>query len=384
METDRISSLPCEIMDNILKYLPLCEAVRTSILSREWRYKWETTPCVLFGSTCKVNIQRQYDWVSIIDRILLLHKGSITKFSLTIADLRMCRGIDNWLYFLSNCHVEELTLCFDFPDSHPVISQFLFTLDRLTRLFLVYGELKPPPTFRGFERLIRLDLFNVCISAGEFKSFISKCPLLEYIKLESFGPRAIANIEIDAPNLKFFSYRGRLHSICFKNTLLLEEMAFLAGGGSGGGVPKKLPNDLNHMHHLCFWIMNLSTIAEVSCALCLIRSSPKLQSLKITALGLRNPENLETAAQFIKAQQECEITLSCLENINIRNFSGLEPEMEFVKLLLSAATALRKLEIITKNNNVSGKARTEVFEELVSSRRASKQAEIIIRDFDQI
>ncbi|KAL0322971.1 UNVERIFIED_CONTAM: hypothetical protein Sangu_1916400 [Sesamum angustifolium] len=295
----------------------------------------------------------------------------------------MCRGIDNWLYFLSNCHVEELTLCFDFPDSHPVISQFLFTLDRLTRLFLVYGELKPPPTFRGFERLIRLDLFNVCISAGEFKSFISKCPLLEYIKLESFGPRAIANLEIHAPNLKFFSYRGRLRSICFKNTLLLEEMTvtshrnknlhemsrnlaisepyysnvvtilgqlpsitkltvnrdflqFLAGGGSGGGVPKKLPNDLNHMHHLCFWIMNLSTIAEVSCALCLIRSSPKLQSLKITALGLRNPENLETAAQFIKAQQECEITLSCLENINIRNFSGLEPEMEFVKLLLSA------------------------------------------------
>ncbi|XP_020548592.1 F-box/FBD/LRR-repeat protein At1g13570-like [Sesamum indicum] len=433
METDRISSLPCDVIDNILKYLPLCEAVRTSVLSREWRYQWETIPCLVFGSTCKVNLLRKYDWVSIIDQILLLHKGSITKFSLTIADLKMCRGIDNWLRFLSNCHVEELTFCFDFPDSHPVISEFLFTLDELTHLCLVYGELKPPPAFRGFERLVRLDLFNVFISAGEFKSFISKCPMLEYMKLESFGTKAIGDLEIDAPNLKFFSYRGRLSSICFKNTLLLAEMTmtshrlkslhdlqmpndfakfepndsnvvrilgqlpsitkltvnrdflqYLAGGGSGDGVPKKLPNDLNHMRLLTFWIINLSTIAEVTCALCLIRSSPKLQSLTITALGLRNPENLKTAAEFIKAQQECEITLSSLENINIRNFSGLEPEMEFVKLLLSAATALRKLEIITKNSNVSGKARPEIFEELVSSRRASVQAEIIVRDFDHI
>ncbi|KAK4387625.1 F-box/FBD/LRR-repeat protein [Sesamum angolense] len=371
METDRISSLPCEIMDNILKYLPLCEAVRTSILSREWRYKWETTPCVLFGSTCKVNVQRQYDWVSIIDRILLLHKGSITKFSLTIADLRMY--------------------------SHPVISQFLFTLDRLTRLFLSMvssSRLPHSEDLKGSSDLI-FSMSAFPLENSKVLSLNVRC--LSIYKLESFGPRAIANLEIDAPNLKFFSYRGRLRSIFFKNTLLLEEMAVtshrnknlhemprnlaisepyysnvvtilvLGWSGSGGGVPKKLPNDLNHMHHLCFWIMNLSTIAEVSCALCLIRSSPKLQSLKITALGLRNPENLETAAQFIKAQQECEITLSCLENINIRNFSGLEPEMEFVKLLLSAATALRKLEIITKNNNVSGKARTEVFEELVSA-----------------
>ncbi|KAL0432606.1 UNVERIFIED_CONTAM: F-box/FBD/LRR-repeat protein [Sesamum latifolium] len=130
METDLISSLPCDVIDNILKYLPLNDAVKTSILSREWRYKWETVPCVVLESTCKVNLVRKYDWVSIIDRIILLHKGSITKFSLTIADLEMCRGSDNWLHFLSNCHVEELTLRFGVRDSHPVISQFLFTVDQ--------------------------------------------------------------------------------------------------------------------------------------------------------------------------------------------------------------------------------------------------------------
>ncbi|KAL0432607.1 UNVERIFIED_CONTAM: hypothetical protein Slati_2595000 [Sesamum latifolium] len=168
---------------------------------------------------------------------------------------------------------------------------------------------------------------------------------------------------------------GQLPSIT-KLTVNRDFLQFLAEGEGGGGVPKKLPNDLNHMQHLCFCMIDLSTIAEVTCALCLIGSSPKLQSLEINALGLRNPENLKTAAEFIKGQQESEIPHSCLENINIRNFSGLEPEMEFVKLLLSAATALRKLEIFT---SVSAKTRTGIFEELVSSRRASKQAEIIIQ-----
>ncbi|KAK4434310.1 F-box/FBD/LRR-repeat protein [Sesamum alatum] len=421
MATDIISSLPCEVIDNILKYLPLFDAVRTSTLSREWRYKWVTIPHLIFDSTCMGNLLWKYNAVSIIDKILLLHKGSITKFTLTFADSKICPHIDNWLCFLSKC--EELTLCFDCSGSYPMISQLLFTLDQLTHLYLVHGELMPPPIFKGFERLVRLNLVNVSMAAGDFKSFICKCPMLEYVMVESFGPKAIGDLEIDAPNLKFFSYRGKLNSIYFKNASRLAEMSIIAHKLkmpqdfplfeeshsnvlkflsqipsitkltcnrnftqylARDGVPHKLPNNLNHMRFLSFWVIDLSTIAEVSCALCLIRSSPKLQSLVITALGLRDRENLKTAAQFLKEQQACEIPLTRLESIYIRNFSGLESEMEFVKLLLLAATALKKLEIISKHNNVSRKARHEMFEELATSRRASTHAEIIIRDFEII
>ncbi|KAK4364830.1 hypothetical protein RND71_016188 [Anisodus tanguticus] len=37
---DRISSLPCDILEKILGCLPLRDAIRTSVLSKQWSYKW--------------------------------------------------------------------------------------------------------------------------------------------------------------------------------------------------------------------------------------------------------------------------------------------------------------------------------------------------------
>ncbi|PHT58770.1 hypothetical protein CQW23_01133 [Capsicum baccatum] len=37
---DRISNLPCNVTEQILGSLPLRDTLRTSILSRDWRYKW--------------------------------------------------------------------------------------------------------------------------------------------------------------------------------------------------------------------------------------------------------------------------------------------------------------------------------------------------------
>ena len=39
---DTISNLPCNVLDVILGCLPWKDAVKTSILSKDWRYKWVT------------------------------------------------------------------------------------------------------------------------------------------------------------------------------------------------------------------------------------------------------------------------------------------------------------------------------------------------------
>ncbi|KAK4434997.1 hypothetical protein Salat_0662700 [Sesamum alatum] len=91
------------------------------------------------------------------------------------------------------------------PCNHPLISQLLFTLDQFAHSYLVHGELRLPFAFRGFGRLATLDLVNVSMVVEDFKSFIFKCPILEYVTVQSFGPKAIGDLEIDAPNVKFFS-----------------------------------------------------------------------------------------------------------------------------------------------------------------------------------
>jgi len=39
---DTISNLPCNVLDGILGCLPWKDAVKTNILSKDWRYKWVT------------------------------------------------------------------------------------------------------------------------------------------------------------------------------------------------------------------------------------------------------------------------------------------------------------------------------------------------------
>ncbi|KAK4434299.1 hypothetical protein Salat_0592700 [Sesamum alatum] len=280
-------------------------------------------------------------------------------------------------------------------------------------------EMRLPPAFKGFNRLLRLNLESVRIAPSALKKLISKCPMLEYMDLYNLDCD-IEEFDIDAPNLKSFSYFGSFYSICFKNASHLAKMSVSLGdinvldydmfedyeifdpyecdrnvievlgqlssleSDSGflqflarGGVPRKFPINLNHLTDLCLSFLHFDRMAEVMCALCLIRSSPNLQSLKIISLETFGV-NMK-ATQYLKAQQKHEIPLGCLKIVKICWFSGMEPEMEFVKLLLSAATVLRKLEI-----NYVYAAETEkgskTFKELLSFSRASAKAQIIFQD----
>ena len=68
-EEDIISSMPDDVINNILKRLPIHEAVRTGILSREWRYKWTILTQLVLNTPLRGYRYRG----NIISRLLLLH-----------------------------------------------------------------------------------------------------------------------------------------------------------------------------------------------------------------------------------------------------------------------------------------------------------------------
>lgn len=74
---------------------------------------------------------------------------------------------------------------------------------------------KPPPTFKGFSRLVNLELENVVIVKENFGSFISNCPLLEQLRLDDCS--SFDSLKINAPNLKVFSFLGFFKLISFKS-----------------------------------------------------------------------------------------------------------------------------------------------------------------------
>ena len=88
---DRISELPLHIQEIILCFLPIQDAVRTSVLSRKWRHCWTTIPNLIFNHRLSIFLRLdRYDgdhvkaikFVSVVNKLLLLHNGPILKFSL--------------------------------------------------------------------------------------------------------------------------------------------------------------------------------------------------------------------------------------------------------------------------------------------------------------
>ncbi|CAI9781027.1 unnamed protein product [Fraxinus pennsylvanica] len=112
----------------------------------------------------------------------------------------------------------EISLGYKIPSS-------LFMYLQLKHLKLSACLINPPPTFKGFNRLIRLELCNVNIDAEVLKSLISSCPLLEQLLLDF--PIEF-DLEIDAPMLRLFQLRCFCSSIYIKRSLHLAAVTVTA------------------------------------------------------------------------------------------------------------------------------------------------------------
>lgn len=222
---DLISDLPQSIIESILTRLPIRDAVRTSILSSKWRYKWSTLTQLVFDEKCVILSNDQCEvedsLVKFITRALFLHQGPIHKFQLSTTHMTCCPDIDQWLLFLSRNDIKELVLELGEGEWFRVPS-CLFNCKKLTRLELFRCEFDPPPGFKGFLCLKSLNLHQVLVSPEAIESLISSCPLLESLALSYFDSLALT---IRAPNLKYLCLEGEFKDICLENTPLLVAMS---------------------------------------------------------------------------------------------------------------------------------------------------------------
>ncbi|KAF6149647.1 hypothetical protein GIB67_017380 [Kingdonia uniflora] len=77
--TDILDDLPDGILEAILGCLPLKEAARTSVLSREWRYKWFIIPKLVFNEnfmkpTSEDGLIKHLKLVNVVDKVLFRHR----------------------------------------------------------------------------------------------------------------------------------------------------------------------------------------------------------------------------------------------------------------------------------------------------------------------
>ncbi|KAH0645515.1 hypothetical protein KY290_034305 [Solanum tuberosum] len=144
----------------------------------------------------------------------------------------------------------------------------------------------PPHGFKGFKKLISLDLLHVTFVPSIFTNIISKSPLLERLRLCSCTN--FDTLEIDVGNLKFFEFIGETKSISFKNAPMLEKF----------------------FHYM-----------------------PSLLELNLCGSILENFYD----ANHSRAEK--------LQRVHVNLFMGLEMKMKFMKFILASAPVLKEVFI---------------------------------------
>ncbi|KAK1379906.1 FBD domain-containing protein [Heracleum sosnowskyi] len=363
-EKDRISVLPRNTQETILCFLPIKDAVRTSILSRNWRHCWTRIPCLVFdqdilsqnsrnNSICHGAEISAYKFGCVINKVLLLHDAPVLRFSLSFrffCDALIIHDyLDQWIPLFSRKGIKQLTI----EGYGGEFEAHNFSSLNLTHLRLVNVWFPYTPAFGGLTYLRVIELIGVETT----EQSIFNCPVLE--KLTLLVTKGLSHTNFCAPNLEYLHqhHRERIFEYSLAGLENLKEYSFRLSGDpitqpetpnvvdvltslhkiekfsiakyfikylAAGGSPNRLSKPLPYLKTLSIFDINLTCLSEVSCLLCLIRSAPNLCKLHISSDLDAEEENLEDYCE--EDYEDCSV--DHLEIVTFSHFQGLKAEME--------------------------------------------------------
>ncbi|EYU25811.1 hypothetical protein ABFS82_10G078100 [Erythranthe guttata] len=180
---DRISQLPDDVLVDILSFLSLKEAARTSVLSSRWINLWKHITCLDLDTPASLK-SFGHKYVNWVNSVIRSNKSpTLKKFRIRFpAD---GNSITQWLEFAFSRHVRSLEL--DFPVYY---NNFCFP----NELFAPRSN-----TVLEFKSLKALSLKRVTLRGGEIELFLRNCPLLEQLIVHTAWN--IPTIEVCGPSL---------------------------------------------------------------------------------------------------------------------------------------------------------------------------------------
>ncbi|KAI7724943.1 hypothetical protein M8C21_005496 [Ambrosia artemisiifolia] len=358
---DRISTLPQPILETILCLLSTKEAVRTSILSREWRYKWTKIPklelshrerCIFvpkrrsYIENTRGNMDMKCKFCDDLNRILLQHQGPIHELTLDLPE-DVCLKLDQIIFDLSkNNTVKKLSLWGEGLDScFYKLPIYVFSFRQLTDLDLHYVDIGRLPTFDGFGSLRSLCLSDVGMSTKTFLHLLSNCPSLKILNLE---------------NEYFYNYNDDYCTInkLFKCLPVIEHLTIWLHVSQWlvlDAVPQELPTSLVHLKYFCFEGMFRVDGNGLAFLLLLIKCSPNLEKIKLVKCS-------------ILWEEYSDVWLEHLNELEIECFRNSKREMEFVKFILARSPKLQRVMI---GSSVHREKESQMLKTLLQAPRVS-------------
>ncbi|PIA60582.1 hypothetical protein AQUCO_00300225v1 [Aquilegia coerulea] len=206
---DRISYLPDPVRSHIVSFLPMRDAIRTSILSKQWRHIYYSLSRLEFDQYDFTKIKHKAaDFRDFVDRIVICHDGSdIQKFSLKTRlddEFISSSRVRTWVSFALQHNVQELEMWMYYGKITNLPFRF-FTCMTLRVLSLVCVEIEWPTTVRF---PVLKYLYVEGLSFVQYENTIDKlfssctCPMLEDLVLRQCD-LGVSTLSICNPSLKY-------------------------------------------------------------------------------------------------------------------------------------------------------------------------------------
>ncbi|KAL6217110.1 hypothetical protein ACLB2K_010327 [Fragaria x ananassa] len=314
MELDRISDMPSDVRVKILSSLPIRDAVRTSVLSTNWRYISAMLPHLVFYAHSISTLPHKF--ANAVDHVLLSHIGPVYKFKL--APKHICvRDFDRWILYVSRNSIKEFILEILGQPYYKLPSSMFLCRD-LTHLELHKCLLQPPSTFTGFKSLKTLKIVRVRLTGDALQNMIAHCPLLERLVVEDCDD--FNQLNINAPSLQ-----ARFTKYLADSCLPLE----------------KLPKPCSPLQFLS---LRIGTDYDKDILLCILRMCPALEELEVFASNYKAIGGKVNS--WVDEHHSCSNTQ--LGRVKIHcSFPEVDGALELIRFLLLSSPALETMTLCT-------------------------------------
>ncbi|KAH9623180.1 hypothetical protein KSS87_019292 [Heliosperma pusillum] len=200
---DRISSLPDELLINILNFLPIKYAVTSSILTKRWRYLYKEVTHLdiddsfLSKNAVVVNLTNSY--VALIKMLDCAKLSNLIRFRINFNQC-LYLEVGRWLKVMSHHRIQEIDLCIGTPLRFPD-SMFTCKTLRILQLTDGFAVLTIPDTVcLPCLEILHLKKFRI-LNANVISRILSGCPLLQELVLTPLNWYEPDQLSISAPSL---------------------------------------------------------------------------------------------------------------------------------------------------------------------------------------
>lgn len=442
----QLCDLPHVILLRILAFLPMKDAVRTSVLSRRWEYLWTSIPSLVFGEQDEEDHRGRMLFRNFVERALLLRDlSSMKTFNLwcKVDREEYLDGdesrVNLWITAAIRRNVEDLRLHLKIGQGATVyrLPRCIFRCETLRELHLVMVHDLKLPSLVCLPNLKVLVLAEVRFVADNSVEKLLSCPSLEKLSLDCCNWN-LEVLQISAPNLLYLNILEHTLSSGILNAQVRIHGAFIKSFDYCGGllydynilsspslveasimcvhddIEENFHEGTYHLHNLLkavsnvkelfFSIESLEDMDEREEILNSLPIFPSLTKLKLDNCHIhlecrallmllsRCPilKTLEYTGSILVVSKNDDWTLdpmppcftSSLKEITISGFQGTDWELLAVRILLRTAAVLEKLSI-NSSKRCPRNFRGNLTEHLNKLPRASSQCTILSNYFHQ-